>query len=94
MSNFGLAMILVWGIAYVAAAPISDNVKWLAGAFAIEKLIYVMVWISWHSENSLSKLFSKDLFAGAFFSIYGLNDLLFMLFFAWVFYSQLRFRAK
>ncbi len=89
MSNFGLAMIAVWGMAYLAAAPISASVKWLAAAFAIEKLAYVLAWFAWHSANSLAALFSKDLFAGVFYSIYGLNDLLFMVFFGYVFYSQL-----
>jgi len=91
MSNFGLVMIMVWGLAYLGASTINSNIKWLAGAFALEKLVYVMVWIMWHSENSLAQLYSKDMFAGAFFSIYGLNDFIFMLFFAWVFLSQ---RAK
>jgi hypothetical protein len=88
MSNFGLVMIIVWGLAYLGASTINSNIKWLAGAFALEKLVYVVVWIMWHSENSLVQLYSKDMFAGAFFSIYGLNDFIFMLFFAWVFLSQ------
>ena len=44
MSNFGLLMIVVWGLAYLGAAAITSNIKWLAGAFALEKLIYVVVW--------------------------------------------------
>jgi hypothetical protein len=88
MSNFGLLMIIVWGLAYLGASTISSNIKWLAGAFALEKLVYVVVWIGWHSENSLAQLYSKDMFAGIFFSIYGINDFVFMLFFAWVFLSQ------
>lgn len=90
MSNFGLLMIAVWGLAYLGAASMgaSANLKWLAGAFAIEKLVYAVVWFLWLSENSLGTLYSRDLFAGIFFSIYGLNDLVFMLFFAWVFLSQ------
>jgi hypothetical protein len=91
MSNFGLLMIVVWGLAYIGASTISSNIKWLAGAFALEKLVYVAVWIVWHSQNSLAQLYSKDMFAGVFFSIYGLNDFVFMLSFAWVFLSQ---RAK
>ena len=51
----------------------------------MEKLVYVVVWIMWFSENSLAQLYSKDVFAGAFYSIYGLNDFVFMLFFARVF---------
>ena len=42
----------------------------------------------WLSGNSLAQLYSKDLFAGLFFSIYGINDFLFVLFFAWVFFIQ------
>ena len=90
MSNFGLLMISIWGLAYLGAAAVTSNIKWLVGAFAIEKLIYVIVWYLWISQNSLAKLYSTDLFAGVFFSIYGLNDLIFMLFFAWVFFTQSR----
>ena len=88
MSNFGLLMIAVWGLAYLGAAAIGSDIKWLVGAFALEKLVYVVVWIMWLSENSLTQLYSKDVFAGAFYSIYGLNDFVFMLFFAWVFLSR------
>ena len=88
MSNFGLLMITVWGLAYIGAALIDANIKWLAGAFALEKLVYVVVWVMWLTHNSLPQLYAKDAFAGAFFSIYGLNDFVFMLFFAWVSVSQ------
>lgn len=85
MSNFGLLMIAVWGLAYMGAATIPSNIKWLAGAFALEKLVYVVVWVMWLSQNSLAQLYAKDAFAGSFYSIYGLNDFVFMLFFARVF---------
>lgn len=88
MSNFGLLMIVVWGLAYLGAATINSKIKWLAGAFAVEKLVYVFVWVMWLSKNSLVPLYSVDLFAGVFFSIYGLNDLVFMLFFLGVFLTQ------
>ncbi len=84
MSNFGLLMITVWGLAYWGAAKIDANIKWLAAAFALEKLVYVVVWIRWLSNNSLAQLYSEDLFAGVFYSVYGANDLMFMLFFAYV----------
>jgi hypothetical protein len=86
MSNFGLLMIVVWGLAYLGAAAIPSSIKWLAGAFALEKLVYVVVWIRWLSENNLAQIYSKDYFAGAFFSIYGVNDFIFMLFFVCVFF--------
>jgi hypothetical protein len=94
MSNFGLVMIAVWGLAYMGTAFILANVKWLAAAFAVEKLVYVVVWITWLSNNNLATLFERDLFAGVFYSIYGVNDFVFMLFFAWVFYSQSRSKAN
>ena len=88
MSNFGLLMIVVWGLAYLGAAFIDGNIKWLAGAFALEKLVYVVAWVMWLTNNSLPQLYAQDAFAGAFFSIYGLNDFVFMLFFAWVFLAS------
>jgi hypothetical protein len=90
MSNFGLLMIVVWGLAYIAAATITSSIQWLAAAFALEKLVYVVVWVRWLSEHSLAQLYSTDFMAGAFFSIYGANDFIFMLFFAWVFLRQRR----
>lgn len=92
MSNFGLLMIAVWGLAYLGAATIKSNITWLAGAFVLEKLVYVLSWITWISTNNLAQLYSEDFFAGVFFSIYGPNDFVFMLFFSWVFFTQLRSR--
>ncbi|MGF1788584.1 hypothetical protein L4D00_22565 [Photobacterium swingsii] len=88
MSNFGLLMIMIWGLAYLGAAFITSSVKWLAAAFAIEKLVYVIAWLIWITNNSLSAVYDQDLFAGMFYSIYGLNDFVFMVFFAWVFITQ------
>ncbi len=87
MSNFGLVMIVVWGLAYLAAAAGGSHVKWLAGVFAVEKLVYVVAWVVWLSGNSLSQLYSTDAFAGIFYAIYGMNDLVFMVFFGWLFLS-------
>ncbi|WP_161987025.1 hypothetical protein [Vibrio ponticus] len=90
MSNFGLLMIMVWGGAYLGAATISSNLTWLAAAFSLEKLVYVVAWLRWINSNSLADVYQQDLFAGLFYSIYGLNDLVFMLFFIWVFVSYWR----
>lgn len=87
MSNFGLLMIVVWGLAYLSATKINSNIKWLAGVFALEKLIYFVFWVLWLLGNSLEDVYSKDVFAGVFYSIYGVNDLVFMLFFAAIFLS-------
>ncbi len=85
-------MIMVWGLAYLGAAVVVSSIKWLVAVFALEKLVYVIVWFKWLSANSLAQLYSQDLFAGIFFSIYGANDLIFMLFFAWVSFQQHRSR--
>ena len=91
MSNFGLLMIVVWGIVFLGASTIHSNMKWLAGAFAIEKLVYVVCWIRWQMENSLAAVYDKDLFAGIFYSIYGINDFIFVLFFVWLFMHSPKF---
>jgi hypothetical protein len=88
MSNFGLVMIMVWGLAYLGAAASGVHLRWLAGAFALEKLVYVAVWLAWHSSSSVAQLYSIDAFAGIFYAIYGLNDLVFMAFFAWMFLAR------
>jgi hypothetical protein len=85
MSNFGLLMIFVWGLAYISVADSFENVGWLVGVFAIEKLIYGCIWVNWMLNNTISDVFEKDLMAGLFYSIYGLNDWMFFIFFLFVF---------
>ena len=88
MSNFGLLMIVVWGMAYIAASTINGNIKWLALVFALEKLAYVGAWIFWLSNNELATVFSKDFSAGLFYTTYGINDFIFMVFFFWLYTSE------
>ena len=90
MSNFGLLMIFIWGLAYISVAKSYKNVKYLIAIFSIEKFIYGSVWINWMLNNSLSDVFEKDLMAGIFYSIYGINDWLFFLFFTYVFISLIK----
>ncbi len=85
MSNFGLMMIMVWGLAYMAIAKDFQQVRWLVGVFAIEKLIYGSVWINWLLNNKLSEVYEADMMAGMFYSIYGVNDWTFFVFFLSVF---------
>lgn len=94
MSNFGLLMILVWGLAYISIARKYREVKWLIAVFAIEKFIYGYMWISWQLENSLTEVLDKDLLAGLFYAVYGINDWIFFLFFTYVFFRLLRARRK
>ncbi len=86
MSSFGQLMIIVWGFAYISVANSFESVPWLSLLFTIEKLIYVITWIVWFQANDLTLLYTKDLFAGIFYTVYGLNDFLSMLFFGWTFW--------
>jgi len=87
MSNFGLLMIAIWGLAYISVAKEYRKLKWLVGVFAIEKFIYGYVWINWHLNNNVSDVFQEDAMAGAFYSVYGINDWLFFAFFLFVFFK-------
>lgn len=86
MSNFGLLMIVLWGLAYISIAKNFHAVKWLVGIFAIEKLIYGCVWLNWMMNNDISNVYEEDVMAGIFYSVYGVNDWLFFVFFLWVFF--------
>ncbi len=85
MSNFGLLMITIWGLAYISVAKNFDKVKWLVAVFAIEKVIYAYVWTKWILNNNLSNVYEKDTLAGIFYAIYGINDWIFFFFFSLVF---------
>ena len=85
MSNFGLIIIVVWGIVFIAMAPKWEHLKWLIGAFVIEKFIYATVWTQWILNNDVSSVFQQDVMAGIFYSIYGINDWFFCLFYLVVF---------
>ncbi|RYM34553.1 hypothetical protein ERX46_04045 [Brumimicrobium glaciale] len=90
MSNFGLLMIFIWGLAYISISKNYNQVKWLVAVFAIEKFIYGFIWTNWHLNNSIADVFEKDLMAGLFYSIYGINDWLFFVFFTFVFVRLVR----
>lgn len=85
MSNFGLLMIIVWGLGYFSVAQSYEKVPWISAVFCIEKLVYVLAWVYWHSTNKVASILEQDILAGIFYCIYGLSDILFMCFFAWVF---------
>ena len=85
MSNFGLLMIFVWGLVFLSISQKYEQLNWLVGVFAIEKLIYGLNWINWISNNDLYVVYNKDQMAGIFYATYGVNDLLFFVFFLYVF---------
>ena len=85
MSNFGLLMIVVWGLVFLTMAPFWEKLKWVIGAFVIEKFVYGFVWTKWLLNNDLSIVYEQDIMAGIFYSIYGINDWFFFLFYLIVF---------
>ena len=85
MGYFGLIAIVLWGFAYIAVSKNYEAVPWLIAVFVVEKLAYVIVYLQWFINNSIAVVYEQDALAGVFYSIYGLNDFLFMLFFGWVF---------
>ena len=85
MGYFGLISIILWGLAYISVCKSYNQVRWLVGVFAIEKLVYVIVWLAFITSHSLSAIYEQDVLAGAFYTIYGANDFIFMLFFSFVF---------
>lgn len=91
MSNFGLLMIVLWGLAYISVAKNYHHVKWLVGIFAVEKFIYGFSWIKWMLNNNVSDVFTKDKMAGIFYAIYGVNDWMFFIFFLFVFIRLTKF---
>ena len=95
ISNFGLLMIVVWGLVFLSVSQKYEELNWLIGVFAIEKFLYGLNWINWISNNDLFALFNKDQMAGIFYALYGINDWLFFLFFLYVFIKSFKFeKAK
>ena len=90
MSKFGLIMIIVWGLAFIATANHFDKNKWIIGVFCLEKTAYIIAWVIWfaNTEYTINNIFEKDILAGSFYALYGLNDLLFLLFFTYVFFRK------
>lgn len=85
MSNFGLLMIVVWGLVFIAMAPKWEHLKWVIGVFFIKNFIYGGMWGHWLPTNSLGNVYNQDTMAGIFFTIYGANDRLFCGFYLAVF---------
>lgn len=88
-STFGQGAVILWGLAYIAVARSYRDVKWLVAVFCLEKLVYGGAWLVWIARHGsrLPEVFESSRLAGTFFTIYGPNDLLFALFFGWVFFT-------
>ncbi len=89
-STFGQGAVVLWGLAYLACAGCYRSAKWIVAVFALEKLVYFGTWVAWTLErgSELTSIFETSAVTGVFFTIYGPNDLLFGLFFGWVFFRS------
>jgi len=85
MSQFGLIMIIVWGLAYISVAKSFVKVKWLVLVFAIEKFCYGFYCTNWISNNDMDTISENYPSASSFYSTYGINDWIFFVFFSYVF---------
>ena len=83
-SKFGIIMIMVWGLAYLAMAKRFTQAPEIIAVFALEKGLYVVTWVLWLATHigSVGDIFEADPLTGIFFGAYGLIDLSFMVFFA------------
>jgi hypothetical protein len=95
-SNFGLVAIMLWGLAYVAVSRTYHLVPFLVLVFALEKLVYTILWIRWISRfgDQLQGIATQAPMTAMFFRGYGLVDFAFGVFFACVAIATLRQRMS
>jgi len=80
----GCAVIVLWGLAYMAVAPVYKQAWLVSAVFALEKLFFVVWWLRFliTRGDELPALWASDLASGFFYSTYGAGDAVFMVFFA------------
>ncbi len=87
-SWMGLIAVMLWGAAYIAVSKSYRQAPALIAVFAVEKLVYFGTWLLWLGAKpaSFQQIFATSLTTGAFYASYGLIDLAFGIFFAWVYF--------
>ena len=82
----GSFCILLWGAAYFAMAKHYHSLPGVALVFCIEKAFYGSRWLMWITAHhtDVPGMIQSDPLTGLFYAIYGVGDLLFMVFFGWV----------
>ena len=76
----GCLLIVLWGMAYIAASPIVEKAPALSMVFGVEKVFYSLRWAVWVNSQTLDSirtLIQDDMITGLFFSLYGIGDGLF-----------------
>lgn len=86
-SGVGLGGIMLWGLAYIAIACCYTKACAISAVFALEKFFYTAVWVDWLAMHAceLKAIYQQDILTGFFYSIYGVNDLTFGIFFLYAF---------
>ncbi|QIZ75969.1 hypothetical protein [Ferrimonas lipolytica] len=94
-SLLGCLTIMLWGAAYLVTAKAVTQAPLIALVFALEKMAYTVVWVTWvwRYGDTLPILYDQDTMAGLFYMIYGINDALFAVFFVLTF-NHLRKQAR
>lgn len=87
MSNFGLLMLMPWGVLMFIMVRYYKILPQLLLILALEKIIYVVVWVKWILHNDLRSVFEVDLMAGIFYSVFGVNDMLFFIAFVYIYFN-------
>lgn len=85
-SQFGQLAIILWGLAYCSVARAYSQVPLLVLVFAVEKLVYSLIWLNWmvHRGHTIPAIAEDSMLSALFFSVYGAGDFAFCVFFAWV----------
>ena len=91
-SWLGQISIILWGFAYLAVARSYHHVPFLLLVFFVEKMVYVVTWLVWLSDNgqTLPQIAATSPMTARFFTAYGASDALFGLFFGVMFIRVLR----
>lgn len=91
-SNFGLGMIIVWGMAYIAVSTEHPRASRLIFVFFLEKMVYVgtAVYFWFVMKPDVMLMWEESVLTTLFFIIYGINDLVFglMFLYAWLQYRK------
>ena len=92
----GVINIILWGMAYISISQHNEKLFLINFVFFIEKLFYFHHWITWILVNidNLKLMFENDKMNFLFFSIYGIGDLLFGLFFVFIAYRSLFYKEN
>lgn len=95
-SDFGLVLMMLWGLNYLAVAHVFYAVRWLLLVFVFEAIAYVASWVMWLYEyhGAWQSIYDQDELTGLFLVGYGVVNLIFAMFFLYVFARTKRFDTR